>query len=245
MERFTNNPDLRRKSGIYKLYYGKHSYIGSSKDLGARFAHHLSSLKNNSHYNNFLQRVYNKHGLYYEIIEFCDNYIEREEFYIRTLSPNMNVEQNPITREKTEPTKIKLSLANKGKRLGSSNTAAKKIYQYDLEGNFINSFDTLKEASKAINCSLSNISAAVTGYSKSAGGYQWSFIKKNKISKIAKNKLRYIKYTKVSQFSKSGNLIKEWSSINELAEFLKVTIQAIHQAAKKDRPCRGFKIKLN
>lgn len=48
-----------------------------------------------------------------------------------------------------------------------------KLNQYDMNGNFIKSWDTLSQASKELNISVSSISLCCSGKYKKAGGYKW------------------------------------------------------------------------
>lgn len=49
----------------------------------------------------------------------------------------------------------------------------KKVSQYDLQGNFIKTFDSIKEAQKETN--ISSISTCCRGICKTAGGYIWRY----------------------------------------------------------------------
>jgi len=51
----------------------------------------------------------------------------------------------------------------------------KKINQYDLEGNFIQSFNSLTEAANAVHGSKGNISQVANGKYKTAYGYKWKY----------------------------------------------------------------------
>lgn len=51
----------------------------------------------------------------------------------------------------------------------------KKVIQYDLDGNYIQSFNTMKEASLSLNCSLQLISMCCRKEVKSAANYQWRY----------------------------------------------------------------------
>lgn len=53
----------------------------------------------------------------------------------------------------------------------------KTIYQYDKSGNFINRYESIKEASKHTNIDRCHISHVANGDSLSAGGYIWKFEK--------------------------------------------------------------------
>ena len=81
---------LRDKMGIYQivnLVDGK-KYIGSSNNLRVRKRTHFSNLRNNNHYNYYLQRAFNKHGednFSFEVIELVNTIEEllpREQYYI-------------------------------------------------------------------------------------------------------------------------------------------------------------------
>ena len=53
-------------SGIYKIINkinGKY-YVGSTKDFHRRWNDHKTELNKNRHNNNYLQKSYNKHGIY-------------------------------------------------------------------------------------------------------------------------------------------------------------------------------------
>lgn len=68
----------------------------------------------------------------------------------------------------TEETKRKMSLRKLGKN-------SKKVYQYDLKGNFIKEWDSFSKASKELEIYSSNISMCCSGKYKQAGGYKWSY----------------------------------------------------------------------
>lgn len=80
------------KSGVYKITNitnGKF-YIGSSKDIEQRFDEHKKKLKSNAHINPILQNSWNYYGedkFKFEILEECENYYEREQYYLDTFQP--------------------------------------------------------------------------------------------------------------------------------------------------------------
>lgn len=82
--------------GVYKITDLKNGifYIGSSTNIYFRWKRHLSQLKNNNHCNLWLQKIYNRYGeknLSFEVIEFCENMKEREQYYLDTLKPKINI----------------------------------------------------------------------------------------------------------------------------------------------------------
>ena len=52
---------------------------------------------------------------------------------------------------------------------------SKKIYQYDLEGNLLNVFNSTREAARSLNKSQGNISLAASGKRKTAYGFLWKY----------------------------------------------------------------------
>jgi len=64
---------------VYEIQIGPYKQIGSTHNLEERKYHHLNLLVKNKHYNQFLQRVYNKYNTF-EIVELC-RFPTREEGY--------------------------------------------------------------------------------------------------------------------------------------------------------------------
>lgn len=60
---------------------------------------------------------------------------------------------------------------------GVYNKQAKKVFQYDLDGNFIKEHYSIKEASRRTKCGFGSISNCCSGRSKTSGGYIWKWSK--------------------------------------------------------------------
>lgn len=120
---------------------------------------------------------------------------------------------------------------------GNKSIIGKKIIQYDLNGQFIKIWNTIKYAALELGINDSDISVTCKGKQKTAGGYQWKYYTENfpiiippkskykkphhfnKISPL-KNKPRnpeHIKgrYKPIEQFDKQGNFIKSYNFIRE------------------------------
>ena len=65
--------------------------------------------------------------------------------------------------------------SNNGKYTGSTNWNAKKVKQYDLDGNFIKEWGSQVEARKKLNIADGLISNCCKGKRLSAGGYIWKY----------------------------------------------------------------------
>ena len=57
--------------------------------------------------------------------------------------------------------------------MGKSN--AKKVLQYDLEGNFIKEWNSATEAGECLGILQQSISNCRSGKTKTAGGYIWKY----------------------------------------------------------------------
>jgi group I intron endonuclease len=83
----------------------------------------------------------------------------------------------------SEETKQRLSESKKGDKNpmygknGEKNHNSKKIYQYDLDGNFIRSYEACEEAGRYLNKNGSNISMCARGDRPTAYGFKWSYVK--------------------------------------------------------------------
>jgi group I intron endonuclease len=78
-----------KKSGIYCIEnkFNNKKYIGQARDLNKREYEHLRGLKGNYHFNNYLQKAFNKYsqkGFEFKVIEECREELldEKEMFYI-------------------------------------------------------------------------------------------------------------------------------------------------------------------
>lgn len=174
--------------GIYGIEIDKHLYIGSSKNIYNRITSHKKCLRTSKNENPKFLNAYIKYGIehaYYYIIETCDSEIslldlrKREEFWIKELKSDLNVCLTPTTQGKPESSSLR-------------NKQGKKIYQYDLEGNYLREFISASEAGRILNISSSFISQVARNKSaaKSAHGFRWSYIKVTKLPKYVNNSAR-------------------------------------------------------
>lgn len=125
--KYISTKTIKRKPGIYfikNMINGK-VYIGQSIDCYKRLIFHRFQLLNNKHSNSYLQRSFNKHCKYNfkcGVIEYCENLTERESFYINNQKGEIyNIKEvcdsikHPSRKPISEETRLKLSLAKKGK----------------------------------------------------------------------------------------------------------------------------------
>jgi hypothetical protein len=118
-----------------------------------------------------------------------------------------------------------------------------KVYQYDLEGNFIKEWNSIIEAANHFNRNHGmDIINCCRGKQKTAYNFIW---RKNQ-EKININELNLGKRKRniILQYDLKGNFIKEWNTITEASLFLKVSgVSITHNLKGKQKTAYGFKWK--
>lgn len=110
----------KNQCGIYQLTINNKFYIGSAKNIGIRLSKHLLDLERNKHHSIYLQRAWNKYqNIDVEIIEICNDIIEKEQYYIDVLKPDFNLCMNAANCEgikRSENHKNKISEHHKNNK---------------------------------------------------------------------------------------------------------------------------------
>lgn len=188
MDRITKK--LWKKSGIYCIVNtdNQKKYVGSSKNIYQRLQKHRAYLRKNMHENKKLQNSWNKHGedsFQYYILEFCpeEQLIEREQFYIDTIKPWYNIILEVSRLKMSKETRIKMSMSRKkGFETGTVTLYQEKpIHQYTLEGKYVQSFKSIKEAAEKTNIARSSINRFLEGKYKKGGNCLWSLTKEDSL----------------------------------------------------------------
>lgn len=111
------------------------------------------------------------------------------------------------------------------------------IIQYDINGNKIAEFSSLKEASEKTGISKPIICKVCKGKGKTAGGYRWAYIGEPLSNKVlSKNK-------RVQQFSLDGVLLREFNSITEASNtfnWARAGINGISKACKTNTKYHNY-----
>jgi len=86
---------MKKQSGVYLIHIpgSDKIYIGSGISVSNRASYHRWKLNRGIHDNKHLQRSFNKHQYFVGIfpLEYCDNYAEREQYWIDLLKPEFNM----------------------------------------------------------------------------------------------------------------------------------------------------------
>ena len=207
------------KSGIYlirSLINGKF-YIGSSINVYKRRNRHYSELKNGKHKNRILQAIYNKHGLdnlQFEVVELVENkklLIEKEQYYINTLKPDININliaNSSLGVKRSEETREKIRQANLGLKHPEWRNKIKSKAQGG-KNHWTKKKKFSEESKKKMSESQKNLYK--NGYKSPLLG------RKRSKETIEKHKASVSKA--VLQFDLHGKLIKEWANAKETEKF--------------------------
>ncbi len=152
------------KPGVYYLKMKEQNYVGSSIDLKKRLMEHRQKLRKKNADNPRMQNIFSKYGedcAYFSILEVLetDNLTEIREIekrWIDLLGPTLNCELDPTTENNCTST-------------------SKKVYQYTLDGKYVNNYLSTNEAGRKTGICSNTISACARGKIFSASGYYWSY----------------------------------------------------------------------
>lgn len=117
------------------------------------------------------------------------------------------------------------------------------VYQYDIDGYYVNGFSSLREAQESIGGRRIKFPPSMKG--QTICGYQWRKFKTDKIESVRREKKGYIKkgrfHREVVRISKDGKDIRIYYSIKEAAEDNNVAIPNIIKACSKEgRTSAGY-----
>jgi group I intron endonuclease len=242
--------------GIYKITNPKGKiYIGQSINIERRSKEYKNIIHSSQRKLKNSIKKYGWENHTFEIIEECSigilNIRERYwQEYFNVLQEGLNCRLT-----KTHDKSGKDSNSTKTKK---SNSLKKSIIQYDIEGNFIKEWSSIKEAELTLG--LSKISGACRGTNISIGGFIWRFksspldenykphIHKNtnkpksnqtkeKMSISGKGIPQPSHFSKlvskpIIQYDLKKNFIKEWNSITEASISLNIDHSAISKCCR-------------
>lgn len=136
-------------------------------------------------------------------------------------------------RPKSIETKKKLSEIKKNN--------GNKIIQYDLKGNYIKTWNNIDEVSKALGVCRESIAGCCRGKSKSAHKYMWRYSTSGIPETIsAKPRRKDSKY--ILQLTLNGEILREFSSIQDAADFIGVAPTNLSACCKqKVNSIKGYK----
>ena len=106
--------------------------------------------------------------------------------------------------------------------------------QFDLQGNYLRTFNTIREAAELLKVSPTGIGSACRGIQQTCGGYKW---------KYANQDYRFIERgrKKVEQYTLDNIFIQSFSSMQEASRITGVRADTISAVCRgKQKSSGGF-----
>lgn len=131
-----------KKSGVYILYniFTGRKYVGSSRNLPHRKSCHFHGIRRGRHENYKIQNEFNEYGeegFRWEVLEYTspDDLVEREQFWLDSIKPELNILLKADNHQCTQTDKSKLarqSQAEKMRGRKASDETKRKMSQSHL-----------------------------------------------------------------------------------------------------------------
>ena len=137
-------------------------------------------LKKQKHYHGYLYVVLNNKKKYIHRLvaqTFLDNPNNYKEINHKDGNKQNNVYSNLEWCTRSQNVKHSYRLGLLKSRIGKNNNQSKQVLQYNLNGNFIKEWESIKEASRFLKINDSSISACCKHKQNKAGNYIWRYKK--------------------------------------------------------------------
>lgn len=234
--------------GIYKITSPNNRiYIGQSNDIRRRILTYFEPKGGSSQVR--LKASFKKYGIdlhSFIILEDCEESLLNEkerywqEHYDVLSKSGLNCKMT-TTLDKSgrlsDETKKLIGDKTKGTTKTCQSTM-KKVYQYSKDGAFLQEYVSLREAERQTGIHSSSITHSIKGkgYSKSAGGYLWSYDKLQYhygyVGQVGKV---------IQQYSLDNIFIQQFESICSAAKQLNISKSGIIRCCKnRQKQCGGF-----
>lgn len=124
------------------------------------------------------------------------------------------------------------------------------IVQYSLDGKFLHTYSSIREASDETQICYKSIEHCIQGIQKKAGNFIWRKFDKNesyplKISKYTHNRGVKVQFSKnvgikICQLDENKKIIKVWKNIKSAANEIKKSPSSIRYAIKMKSKCNNY-----
>ena len=193
---------------------------------------------------NFWNNIVNKTEYEVEVLLESDNYdfIKQKEIEFISLYGRKDLNTGNLVNLTVGGD----SVTEKLKRFGEDNYAARKILQYDLQGNFLKEWNSMIQASNFYNISHNKVKDCIrlnknkdynSDIYRTSENYIWLYFKENySQSIIVQEKCNgsYKRAKKVYQYDLEGNFLKEWLGRDVIAKHYKWNRETTGNFFKKD-----------
>ena len=245
-----------KQPGIYKItnLTNNKCYIGSSFNLFNRLHNHKTNLRKNRHHNVYLQRAYNKYGeenFKFEIVEIINNFEKLSKsnlnlllkdkeclyFSIENSELLYNLESCSSGRKVVaKESRIKIGNSKRGvkRKLEHNKWYGRHILQYDLDGNFIREWESIKQASEELKIHQSCIGGVLNN------NHPWTYTHIFRL-KTENYPLKIESVKKCIAYNNEKEI--SFLSFNEADRYLKVSEGICAKSLRKGYKVKGYNFK--
>lgn len=245
---------------MYTSPSGKH-YVGRTcQEKSRRSGGKGYGYKTSTAFWNAIQK-YGWDNFEYKVLEEnikCNDIDERENYWIDYYHSSIEENGYNLLKPKdthkiaSEETRKKQSIAHKGEKAywygkhrpfpqkaleKAVEVNNKPVMQFDLEGNYIQTFKSRKEAAKSVNRNETQISECCYSNGRSCGGYQWCNVGDE--NKIKKYKDTHETVGSIVQML-DGVIINIFKNAREAAESMNKNPKSLYKPIKKKKIAYGF-----
>lgn len=139
----------------------------------------------------------------------------------------------------SEETRKKMSESRKGKYTGSNSPCAKKVVQYDLQGNLIKIWNSIVEAERELGLTEYSISRCCNDVHTTTGGFIWRYYGEELTQEYISQCNRPHNEKRVVQYSLSGELIRIFDSIIQAERELGISHSHISSCCNDEKKTIG------
>lgn len=197
-------------------------YVGKTIRPKERFKEHLKEcLSLKTYKDKWLNKLKSKNLIpIFKVLKICSlsEFEKYEEFYIKKYQSRFLTNSD----ESGQGNKNR-----KRELVENSNFNRKIVYQYNLNGDFIQEYKSVRECSRQLNINHANITRCCNGISKHASGFIFRYDNNSRIEKIDNPNAIKKRVVEVDHF---GNEINRWNSITDCSKELKLNYGNLSRA---------------
>ncbi len=187
-------------------------YVGKSKNPKRRLTTHRCNSKNETTYKaNWIKSINGKIG--YTVLKVCrlSEFIIHETYFIKFYKSDKLTNSDETGQGNTKRRREIIE--------SSSKKISKIVYQYDLDGNFLAEFPSVREASRQLFIDHSQIVRTCNEKAKHANGFIFSYEKNKNIEKI---KTPNAVKKQIIELDSNGIEINRWNSLMDCSRNTKI-----------------------
>lgn len=161
----------------------------------------------------------------------------------RTPEWRKNMSLSRLGKKLSEEQKLKISIANTGKKMSEKNILriSKPIKQYDLDGNFIETFASSVEVERKLGFKYQPIVRCSKGKLLSAYGFVWRYLDdpfdKYRIEKFNRKNTKSSQWVSIT--FEYDNQISQFDNITKASEYTGINRKTIEKLLKSGKSYKG------